>query len=593
MADAGNTPPKPPITRKLLARRVKRAQTASIRHARKFVVRRWTNIRVVRERIALWVIALGVLIGATGLQMVWYQNGYRTTAAATDGTYAEGVIGPLNSLNPLLASSSAEQSAARLMFSSLLVNDDTGHLNNDIATGVSVDATHTVYTVTMRPDAKWQDGYAVTADDVVYTVNLIKDPAFHSSITGWNDITVKALNDTTVQFTLPGVYAAFEQALTFPILPSHLLKNVAAGNLRENSFSSAPVGSGPFEFQFLQNVNTTSGEEIVHMVRNPNYYGGEAKIDRFQLNVYATTDQIVHALSASEVNGSVDVPITSLSKVDTHRYNIETKPINEGVYALFNTTGAVLSDASVRQALQAGTNTTALRVALGRNIPDLYLPFVNGQLTGTLPAEPKYDFTKAQSLLDNDGWVLTGGVREKNGQPLRLNVVTTKDDDLDRTLNILSQQWQKLGIQVSTNIVDPNDETQNFVQNILQPRNYDVLIYPLNIGGDPDVYAYWHSSQATADGYNFSNYSNGISDDALSTARARLEPDVRNNKYLIFAQQWLKDAPAVGLYQQVVNYVENKNVNGLNKDSTLVNETDRYADVLDWSVGTERVYTTP
>ena len=131
------------------------------------------------------------------------------------------------------------------------------------------------------------------------------------------------------------------------------------------------------------------------------------------------------------------------------------------------------------------------------------------------------------------------------------------------------------------------------VQDYLQPRNFDVLLYELTIGADPDIYAYWHSSQATMRGLNFSNYSNDIADDALSSARLREELDLRNAKYVSFAQQWLEDAPAIGLYQPVFQYVHNKGSVTMGEDLRLISPRDRYADVLYWTVNNSPVYKTP
>jgi peptide/nickel transport system substrate-binding protein len=142
-------------------------------------------------------------------------------------------------------------------------------------------------------------------------------------------------------------------------------------------------------------------------------------------------------------------------------------------------------------------------------------------------------------------------------------------------------------------VIDTNDASTNFVQGILQARNYDVLLYELSIGADPDVYAYWHSSQIGMSGYNFSNYANKTADDALASARSRIEPELRNVKYKSFARQWLDDVPAIGLYQPVAEYVSNKNVRANNPAATLIFSYDRYANILDWSVNQKSVYKTP
>jgi peptide/nickel transport system substrate-binding protein len=251
-----------------------------------------------------------------------------------------------------------------------------------------------------------------------------------------------------------------------------------------------------------------------------------------------------------------------------------------------------MSDKLVRQALQAGTDTAALRAVVGTNTPEIHLPFITGQVTGDVPSEIIYDKANAARLLDQAGWKLEGSSRKKDGVLLKLSVVTTKNNDFERVLTAMAEQWRGLGITVTTSIVDPTDPSQNVVQNILQPRAYDVLLYQLTIGGDPDVYAYWHSSQARG-GFNFSNYANAISDDALTSARTRIEPDLRNAKYVTFAKQWMADAPAIGLFQATSQYVFSKSVHALPEKSTQVSATDRYTNVLYWTVGSRLVHQTP
>jgi peptide/nickel transport system substrate-binding protein len=586
--------PKLSFSSKDLSRRMKKVEGVTVRHARRFVFKRMDSIREVRRHIILWVLTIGLIIGASGLQLMWYQQSYRSIAHANDGTYAEAVLGPVNTLNPIFASTSAEESASYLLFSRLLTYDQMGHLNYDLAQSMNISTDQKTYTLKLRPDAKWQDGVYVHAKDVVYTVNLLKNPATRATITGWDDITATAVDDLTVQFTLPDVYAAFPHALNFlPILPEHVLRDVTPSELRENAFSKNPMGSGPFTLRFIQDIDTSAGRSIIHLARNDSYYRGAPKLDRFQLHIYATSDAIVHAVTTSEVNAATDLSVSDASKITSDRYVVERKPINAGVYALFNTTVGVMSDKTVRQALQMGTDTAAVRSAVGKNTPEIHSPFITGQVTGDVPSEIVYDKAGAEKLLDQAGWKLEGNVRKKDGNLLRLTVVTTKNSDFERALSSMAEQWRGLGITVTTSIVDPTDSSQNVVLNILQPRAYDVLLYQLTIGGDPDVYAYWHSSQASKNGFNFSNYSNPIADDSLASARTRVEPDLRNAKYVTFAKQWMADAPAIGLFQATTQYVRSTNVHAMPDDEVLVSAADRYADVQYWTVGDRLVQQTP
>ncbi|MDB5162805.1 MAG: putative Extracellular solute-binding protein family 5 [Candidatus Saccharibacteria bacterium] len=585
--------PKMSFSSKDLSRRMKRVEGASIKHARRFIFKRLDNFREVRRRIALWVLAIGIIIGATGLQYLWYQNNYRTTANATGGTYAEAVLGPVDTLNPIFAKSSAEETVGELLFSRLVTYDKSGRLNYDLADSMNVSPDGKTYSFTIRPDARWDDGSYVRARDVVFTVNVLKDPASRSTITGWDNVIAKEIDSRTVAFELPAVYAAFPHALRFlPILPEHILRDVEPAALREDAFSSKPTGSGPFTLRLLQEVDAANGREIIHLAKSDSYFKGTPKLDRVQLHVYQNIDAIKRALNTSEVNAATDLTVTDSNAINTERYAVEHRPVNSGVYALMNTTSPVLQDKKVRQALQAGTDTKDVRSTLSKDLPQLYLPFIDNQISGNIPVAPVYDVVRANQLLDEAGWVKEGTVRMKGGQPLTLSVVTTKNNDFETALEILAKQWRTLGVTVTTNIVDPSDQSQNVVQKVLQPRQYDVLLYQLTIGGDPDVYAYWHSSQA-ASGLNFSNYTNPISDDALVSARSRVEADLRNAKYTTFANQWLADAPAIGLYQATMQYVHTKSIHAVSDDFMLVSSADRYGDIRFWSVGDRMVFATP
>lgn len=579
---------------KKFSKRAKKAEGATIRHAHKFIVHRWENIRSVRRHVIGWLVLVGVLIVAVGVQLNWFQRSYSIDAPAVGGTYAEAVLGPIDSLNPIYATTSAEDSASKLLFSSLYDYDSTGHLRGDLARNMTVNTEGTVYTVSLRNDAKWHDGTRLTAKDVVFTVNTIKNPASRSTIKGWQGIEAKAIDDTTVSFTLPATNAAFRHALTFPVLPQHTLEGVPPSLLRENSFSQSPVGSGPFRIRLLQTVDVTNGRKIVHMSANKDYYKGAPKLSRFQLHVYGTTDAIATALRTSEVNAATDVAPGSVATIDQDRYEVVARPINNGVYALFNTKQAILKDKAVRQALQIATNTGDIKKNVSRDVSTLDLPFVNGQLTGDdIPKRPAYDPNKAGEILENAGWKLQAdGKRAKDGQPLQLRITTTKGSGYEKALETLAQQWRKVGASIEAEVLDPADTSKD-VSRRLQQREFDVLIYELSIGADPDVYAYWHSSQSSQRLLNLSSYADASADEALSSASSRLEPELRNAKYISFAKQWLQDAPAVGLYQPVTYYVHAKTSQSIDPRTHLISARDRYADVLYWTADRATVYKTP
>ena len=573
-----------------LKKHARKAEGATIRHARRFVVNRWENIREVRAHIIVWLSGIALLIGLVGLQMLWFQRAYLVTAPTNGGTYAEAVVGPINTLNPLYATTPAEVSASKLLFSSLYSYDGTGNLKGDIALSMKSEDTKT-YTVQLRKDAKWHNGQRLTAEDVMFTVELMKNTAVRSVMNAsWRGVTTKLIDEYTVQFTLPAAYAAFPQALTFAILPKHLLKDLPPAGLRESSFSKSPVGSGPFTLRLLQTVNIASGRKVVHLAATEQHYDGRPRLERFQLHVYGDGDAIGQALKTGEVNAASDVPLGVATGISKERYDLIDKDINSGVYAIFNAVNPALKDPVVRRALQAGTNTQEIRDQFAIKPRKLDLPFISDQVAGSeVLAAQQFDLDAASKALTDHGWIMQDGVRVKDNVKLQLRVVTRKSAEYEKVLTLLVKQWGRLGIDVQQQVIDASDVAQNFTQDILQRRNYDVLLDELVIGGDPDVFAYWHSLGIL----NFANYSNQTSDDALASARTQPNQALRAVKYIAFANQWLADAPAIGLYQSNMLYVRNKTSRSIEPAEHIVSANEHYANIRYWTAEQGTVYKTP
>ena len=580
------------IDGKRITRRVRRAGNITQRHTRRFVLRRLDNVRLVTSEITTWLVIVGVLIATLGLQQAWSAMTYTTSSGQTGGVYVEGVIGSIDTLNPLLATNEAEASAAKLMFSSLYSYDITGKLHTDLATSMKISDSK-VYTVTIR-DVQWQDGQALTADDIVYTIGLIKNPQVRSPLRiNWTDVAVKKIDQSTVEFKLPATYAAFPHALTFPIVPKHVLQGIDPSTLRESSFSQNPVGSGVFKFRRLQTADLANASKVVQLTPNERYYGAAAKLSRFELRAYSDETALEKAVKNGEVTGAAGVDLTLATAERPSQYDIISEPFDKGVYLIINTKHSILQEKTVRQALQLATDSTAIRQAIGGGVQELDGPILQSSLPSDAPRAPAVDVKKAAKLLDDAGWHLKNNVRTKGEQQLKIVITTTNNSEFNKVLDLVKKQWATLGVIVEANTVDSNSAASNFVQGVLQPRNFDILLYELALGADPDVYAYWHSSQASSNGYNFSNYSDQLADAALSSARSRLEPDLRNAKYVQFVSQWLSDVPAIGLYQSTSEYLVNKNATIVSPQGPLPSLSDRYARVSEWTVSSATVYKTP
>lgn len=579
---------------KRLALRVKHAEGATQRHASRFILRRIENVRLVMTEIMIWLAAIALLIAGLGIQYSWNSQGSKKDGAKSGGVYVEGVIGNISTLNPLLAASEPEQAASRLLFSSLYNYDVTGALHTDLAESMTV-KDDKVYTIKLR-NAVWHDGKKLTAEDVVYTINLIKNPQVRSPLrVNWLDISARAIDDSTVEFMLPAVYAGFSHALTFPVIPKHILQSVSPSSMREADFSSNPVGSGPFAVKRVQTSESTSSTDVVRMEPNTKYYGAVSTLSRLELRAYGNESLLVKAVNSGEVSAASGLSLSAADNIKSKQYSTKHWLLNKGVYLLMNNRSQTLQDARVRQALRYATDTSSIRATVGDNVARLDTPILQSQIAQKLPAAPDYNLDKAKALLKEAGWTYNQGQwKGKDGRPLAVAVTTSSGrDEYKKIVDVLKQQWSKLGVDVQLREIDTNSTTTSFVQSVLQPRDYDALLYELELGADPDVFAYWHSSQASASGYNFANYSNRTVDNDLVGGRSRTNSALRAAKYIQFVNQWLNDAPAIGLYQSVGSYVLNNGASIVEPRGSLNTMNDRYADVTTWSTGKASVYKTP
>ncbi|HET7630512.1 MAG TPA: peptide ABC transporter substrate-binding protein [Candidatus Saccharimonadales bacterium] len=580
-----------------LSKRARKIEKTTLRHAHRFIVKRWDNAQDVRRHIVGWLALVVLLIVAALLQGGWwYPAAYSAEAPARGTTYAEGVIGQLDSINPLFAQTPSELSASQLVFSSLFDYDSYGQLRGDLATGWKAIDNGKAFVVKLKPNLKWQDGTPLNADDVVFTVNLMQDQRVRSNYyKSWSNIDISKLDDLTVKFDLPGSYSPFPSALTFGVLPKHLLGSVSPDNLRESDFARHPVGSGPFMFQSKQVIDANDDRLVLQLRANPYYYRGQPRLSSFQLHIYGDVDQLKQAYLSGQVNAISSAQLSSadLTKLSEVRSDsVESHAgLNDGVFALFNLDSQLLKDKDVREALLQATDRTAIIDLLGGNADRLNGPLLPSQYQAKNQSfQLPYSQKAALATFAKAGWKLNSNNILKKGQSkLSLNLVAPNSGDYPVVAKQVAKDWQAVGVDVNVNLVDP----KTIVQNVLSPRGYDVLIYELSLGSDPDQFAYWDSSQANPDGLNLSNYQSDITDEALETARAKLDPTVRSDKYNVFVAQWHKDVPAIALYRPTLHYLSTKNTTTISQDGTVVNQPDRYRNVIYWSVGKRDVFTTP
>jgi peptide/nickel transport system substrate-binding protein len=199
------------------------------------------------------------------------------------GIYTEALIGSFSRLNPLLdTANQSDRDVDRLLFSGLIQFDDRGLPQADLVDSWGISPDGLVYNFSLRANAVWHDGQPVTSDDVIFTIDLLRDERSILSSDRrefWNQVEVERLDDNLIRFRLPEPYAPFLDYLTFGILPNHLLGDLTYDEIVNANFNLQPVGSGPYRFEHMIVENGQIAGLVLRVFDQ--YYGVKPYIDQF------------------------------------------------------------------------------------------------------------------------------------------------------------------------------------------------------------------------------------------------------------------------------------------------------------------------
>ncbi len=574
-----------------LAERADLVEKAIASHTRKMFFGRFENLSNVRKIVISWICVVSILIFSVGVFRGLSAENYSEDTFYRGGTYSEGILGEVKTLNPLFTSTDTERSFEQIAFSHLYDIDETGNLKGDLAESVSTSDNYKNFKIKMRNNAVWSDGRKITANDVIFTIKLLREQSINpSGFKAWKNVEISKNSDYEFSVKVPSSSSSVLYSFNFSILPEHILKDIQIEKIRENAFSKNPITSGAFNFKSVQN---DGDKTTISLVKNKRYYKGEAYIDNFDIIAFKDETKLKNALVSGEIVASPSLKISKFSESERAKLNSRETNVNRGIYAFLNNSDSVLKDLKVRKAIQTGVDILKVRKEM-EFVDKLDFPTLNQFLNTKDLSVPKYDFDQAQKILDEAGWKKnSNGILEKDGKKAILNIATTSVYNYKKAAEEIEGQLKKLGFDVKLTVIDKNDKTGAFVQSILQPRNYSILVYEIDLGADPDIYAFWHSSQSGRKGLNFSNYSDVVADDLLLNSRTAQSSNDKKLQITKFTQRWLANSVAIGLGQTKTSYVFRKSVQPYSANNTFVTEVDRYADVIYWSASKSTLYKTP
>jgi len=560
----------------------------------KLLLRRFDRLVSVRRFVMLWIGLFVVLFFATFAQFRDLSRNYQSLQPVPGGLYSEGIVGTFTNANPLYASGAADAAVSHLVFAGLFRYDSDNNLTGDMAESYSLDSAQKRYTVHLRKAVKWHDGKPFTADDVVFTYQTIQTLGAQSALfSSWLDIKVSKQDAYTVNFDLPNSLSSFPHAMTNGIVPKHLLADVPAEQLRSTPFNAKPVGTGPFVWRFVEASGSVSSaasdrRQRITLSAFSDYWRGRPKLDGFNLLTFSDETRLIEAFKQNQINAisgleSLPDELKTGGSIQTY-----VTPLTSAVMAFFNNSRPILSSINLRQALVSGANTHEVVSLTPYATKKVDQPFLRGQVGyNSGLAQLPYNPEEANRLLDAEGWLRDAtGQRSKGGLPLAFNLSSQNTQNYSMTAKFLQEEWAKIGVKITVNYYDSNELQGGIIGN----HDYDILLYGISLGVDPDMFAYWDSSQAsiTSQGHlNLSEYKSSTADQALQAGRTRADPKVRAIKYQEFLKVWRKDAPALALYQPNLLYITRGPVFGYERKA-LNSAADRFYNVDSWMIRQKR-----
>lgn len=452
-------------------------------------------------------------------------------------------ISNLDTTNPLKTKNKQMMDIYQLVYEPLVSLDSQYKLNLCLATEYAKTSANT-YIVKIDNSIKWSDGSNLSANDVKYTVDLLKkvDNIYSENVK--NIESVETIDNNTVKFNLNTETCFFEYNLIFPIM----CQNYYNG---EDFFTSSkiPIGTG------LYKVNLISSNQMV-LERNDSYRKSDKmnkNIKTIYINIY---DEIGEVYNSFKI-GNIDVMSTYSTLyedyIGTMGYYVKEFKGREYDFLSFNCNDSLMSDKNVRQAISYAIDKDNIVSTIYNNKYNTseYMLDYGSFVYSNLGASAGYNPEKAKNILSNAGWNYTNNRWRKNGRILYFTIgVNSSNHKRCEVAKNIKNQLESIGIVV--NVWELSDGQYKY---LLNNKSYQVLLTGVYNSYCPDLNYFY------GDG-NISNYKNDEVKSILKEVGNITEQRILEDKYKTLITITKDDCAYISLYRNKGFLLLNQNVVG-------------------------------
>jgi peptide/nickel transport system substrate-binding protein len=456
-------------------------------------------------------------------------------------------LGDASTLIPPLASDAPSHEVSGLIYNGLLKHDGNLNLVGDLAESWQVSPDGLTITFKLRKGVKWQDGAPFTAQDVLFTYQVMVDPKTPTAY-GEDYKQVKKAevpDDYTFQVTYPQPFAPALQSWTesLSILPKHLLQGQ---DITKSPLARHPIGTGPFKFREWR-----AGDKII-LSYNPDYFAGRPYLNGYIFRVVPDMATMFLELKAGNIDRMGLTPLQYKRQTDYAKfqrlYNKYKYVSFSYTYLGYNLEDQRFADRRVRQALTYAINkkeiVDGVLMGLGEVATGPYKP-------GTWFSNPnvrRFDYNpeKAKALLAEAGWHPNAeGILEKDGKPFEFTILTNQGNPIrEQSAQIIQRRLKDVGILVKIRIV----EWAAFIKEFIDKGRFEAVLLGWTTGQDPDIYDIWYSGKTKPGELNFIHYKNPEVDKLLEEGRHTFDQEKRKQAYFRLQEILAEDQPYTFLF---------------------------------------------
>lgn len=471
----------------------------------------------------------------------------------TGGTLKIAMKKP-ETLNPLLNRDDTVDKVLRLMFEPLFIIDSEMKVTPNIADSYNILQDGKCVLVKLKSDLKWQDGTAITANDMIYSLDILKEAQgdsiykhCYNNIKNYNKV-----DNLTVQINYNEGVGAIAYNLCFPLIPKAYYNGNEQANMK-------PMGNGFYKFEAYETAKNMS-------LTASNSFKGTPYITNIVVNIIPNYETQLSALNS----GVIDAVVVDINNLGAVKNNISD---NTGIYStnLFeyiglNNNKAIFADLNSRQAI-------ACLVPFDDIISNIYINKMTKSITPINPNSPYYgavgldNYNKDSNIANT--LILASGFTKADFSFTIL--VNSENAARIESAKLMSQAFNSEGLNTRVEAVSFADYKKR-----LEEGNFDMFLGGIKLSDTMNT-SFLIGTDGNA---NYGRYSNPLVDNLINTANIASDDEAYKRAIAELNKFISAELPVIGIGFKSEVLATSKRVKGI-KQPTLNNV---YGNIDKWFI---------